>query len=99
MTQSLIYEQLPEYNEKNHDLYYTRSYKDYKLESKIVDKLNIKSCLFLGIPIKCFDTEKTWGVIVLDSTIKDEQFSEKFARELEEIIDHYTAFFIEEDKR
>jgi len=98
-TQSLIYEQLPLYNEKNHELYYNVSWKDYKLEPKKVDKLNIKSCLFLGIPIKCFDTEKTWGVLVIDSTKKDEKFNEEFARELEEIIEHYTAFFIEEDKQ
>jgi len=97
-TQSLIYAHLPEYNEKNHELYYSVSWKDYKLDSEKVDKLNIKSCLFLGIPIKCFDTEKTWGVLLLDSTKKNEQFNEKFVRKLEEIIEHYTAFFIEEDK-
>jgi hypothetical protein len=98
-TQTLIYANLPEYNERNSESYYNESWRSYKLDASKIDKLNVKSCLLLGIPIKCFDTEKTWGVLVLDSTKKDERFSEEFARKVEEIIEHYTAFFTEEDKQ
>jgi len=96
--QTLVYANLPEYNERNAEAYYAESYKTYKMEPEMVSKLNVKSCVILGIPIKCFDTEKTWGALVLDSTKKDSRFDKEFAREIERIIEHYTAFFTEGDK-
>jgi len=96
--QTLVYGNLPEYNERSAELYYRESYKTYRMEQNKVDKLNVKSCVILGIPIKCFDTEKTWGVLVLDSTKRDVRFDEEFARKIERIIEHYTAFFTEGDK-
>jgi len=57
-TQSLIYGELPEYNERNTGAYYRESLESYNLRSDKVDKLNVKSCLFLGIPIKCFERIK-----------------------------------------
>ena len=97
-TQTLIYGHLTEHSDRTNEVYCRESWNTYRLSSEKINKLNVKSCLFLGIPIKCFDTEKTWGVLVLDSTKKDEQFSIGFARKIEEIIEHYTAFFTEGDK-
>lgn len=97
-TQNLIYGHLSEYTERTAETYYRESKNIYNLGRDKIDQLNIKSCLFLGIPIKCFDTEKTWGVLLLDSTKRDEKFSKDFARKIEEIIEHYTAFFTEGDK-
>ena len=91
----MIHGHLPEYNENAPNIYYKESENKYNLKSYKVDQLHIKSCLFLGIPIKCFDTDKTWGVLMLDSTKKDERFDEAFARKIEEIIGHYIVFFME----
>ena len=96
--QALILANLPEYSERNHMLYYKESHDKYKLAASKVDKLNTRSCLFLGIPIKIFDTGKTWGVLVLDSTIQDDRLDETFARGVEDIIRHYTVFFTEGGK-
>ena len=97
-TQNLISAYLPEFSEKTAEQYYKESEKYFKLSRDKVRKLNIKSCFFLGIPMKCFDTDRTWGVLLLDSTIKDERFNYDFARKLEEIVEHYTAIFTEGDK-
>ena len=97
-TQNLVMDNLPEYNEKNASKYYEKSFKSYNMEQGMVDKLNIKSSLYLGIPIKCFDSDKTWGVLLIDSPKNNERFNNSIARKLELIIDHYTVFFTEEDK-
>jgi len=96
--QALILACLPDYN-KDYARYCEESNNVYKLDEQKVEKLNVKSCLFLCIPIKYFDTEKTWGVLVLDSTIKDTRLDEEFARGVEEIIGHYTVFFTEGEKQ
>ena len=88
----MISEHMPGYSQK----YYEDSQKFFNLDRNLVDKLNIKSCLFLGIPIKCFETERTWGVLLIDSTKHHNNF-EAIARELENIVSHYSAFFIEGD--
>jgi len=97
-TQTLVLATLPEYDEKNPEEYYKESYDKYKMDRFMVEKLNSKSCLFLGIPIKFFNTEKTWGVLVLDSIKKDDQLNFGFARNVEAIIEHYKVFFTEGDK-
>jgi len=96
-TNSLILESMPEF-EKDPEAYYRVSLNNYKLDKDMVDKLNTKSCFLLGIPIHCFDTERTWGVVVIDSTKKVNRPSKGFERSLEEIIKHYAAFFTEGDK-
>jgi len=98
-TQSLVFGSLPECNETNLNEYYKKSWEEYKMERSVVDKLNIKSCLFLGIPIKYFDTERSWGVLLLDSTEKDMQSNMQKARDIEEIIEHYTVFFTGKEKQ
>jgi hypothetical protein len=95
-SQTLIYEKISEYIPNMRQRYYDDSKKIFNLDQIQVDKLNIKSCMFLGIPIKCFETEKTWGVLLIDS-IKHHNNFNNIARELENIVSHYSAFFIEGD--
>ena len=96
--QALILANLPEFNKRNYIQYCAESNYKYKLDEQKIAKLNTKSCLFLGIPIKYFDTGKTWGVLVLDSTINDDRLDKEFARGVEEIMGHYTVFFTEGEK-
>jgi hypothetical protein len=97
-SQTLIYKVIPEYMPYKPQKYYENSYKTFNLDQIQVKKLNIKSCMFLGIPIKCFETEKTWGVLMIDSTKHHNDF-DRIARELESIVSHYSAFFIEGDMK
>jgi hypothetical protein len=95
-SQTLVFKSIPEYISGRPQRYYEDSRNLFNLDQIQVDKLNIKSCLFLGIPIKCFETERTWGVLLIDSTKQYGNF-EAIARELENIVSHYSAFFIEGD--
>lgn len=97
-TNSLILEnKLPEY-EKDTQLYKEISSKNYNLNDGMINKIKIKSCFLLGIPIKSFDTERTWGVLVIDSAKKPKQLNKGFVRVIEDIIKHYTVFFMEGEK-
>jgi hypothetical protein len=96
-SQTLIYKAISEYNNHSSQKYYEDSWKEFNLAQEHVDKLNVKACLFLAIPIKCFDTEKTWGVLLVDSTKNHHKFDD-VVRKLEDIVSHYSAFFTEGDK-
>jgi hypothetical protein len=95
-SQTLIYQVISEYIPQMSQKYYEDSYEFFKLDQIQVNKLNIKPCMFLGIPIKCFETEKTWGVLLIDSMKHHDNFY-SIARGLESIVLHYSAFFIEGD--
>ena len=52
----------------------------------------MKSCTFLGIPLKCFNSDIAWGVLLIDSIKWHEKF-ESIAREIENITENYSVFF------
>jgi len=88
---------LPEWNEAHKEEYYLASLR-YGMGKELVDQLNVKSRVILGIPIKFFITGKSWGVLVLDSTKRDDKFNNQFARKIEGIVEHYAVLFTEEYK-
>ena len=97
-TNTLIIEnKMPDF-EKSPKSYYSYSFKNYNMDEDTVNKLNTKSRFFLGIPIKCFDTERTWGILLIDATEKVDNLSRSFARNFEDIIKHYSTIFIEGEK-
>ncbi|MCR5189212.1 MAG: hypothetical protein K6C97_09775 [Treponema sp.] len=64
------------------------------MDSEIIDKLNIKSCKLLGLPIKCSDSGQTWGVILIDTDKKNIDI-QNMAIQLQKVVDGYTPFFKE----
>ena len=97
-TNSLILEnRMPEFDKKP-DAYFKYCQKNYNLDKDLIEKLNCKSCFYLGIPISCYNTGQTWGVLMIDSTKKSELLCSGFERYVEGIIKHYKVFFIEGEK-
>ena len=98
--QVALSEHLPEYI-KNNDAYYKVSQNNYNLKREEVDKLNIKPCEILCIPIKYSDGNKTWGVLSIDSEKPGDIFNESIiARKIEvDLVEHYKVIFIREDDK
>jgi hypothetical protein len=89
-----LYETTVEYSEATKAEYYREMKSKFNLDSRKVDKMNVKSCTFMGLPIICQDTGQTWGVILIDA-IKPLGKLENIARNIELIANHYTPFFTE----
>ena len=91
-SQTLISKCIQEYDPNNPTIYIKESKAKLNFNIKDIEKLNMKSCIFLGVPIKCFDSGKTWGVLLIDSKKRHEEFN-TIAREVEHIMKHYVTFF------
>lgn len=92
-TQTNISISIPEY-EKSSKKYTEETKKRFHLSEEEIDKLNIKSSTFIGIPICCYNSGHTWGVLIVDST-KNTTNLEPLTREIEKIVNTCKVFFLE----
>lgn len=95
-SQSVTYiESRNEYNNTTQQKAYKKEMqKKCNMDPNITDKLNIKSCKLLGLPIKCSDSGQTWGVILIDTDKKNINIQD-MAIQLQLVVDGYTPFFKE----
>jgi hypothetical protein len=95
-TQQIVSKTIDEFCEDNPEKYYQESEKELMLKKEKALKANEKSCTLLCVPIKCYEKEKAWGVLVIDSITKTTIF-EEYARKVEEIVLNYSTFFSNEE--
>ena len=92
-TQTNISISIPEYS-RNKKKYIRACMQKFHMSENENNKLNIKSSSFIGIPICCFNSGHSWGVLVVDST-KNAKNMEPLTRDIEHIINSCKVFFEE----
>lgn len=87
-----MFKEVPKYDEERKDDYYKNQENELYLPAFKARRLNIKSSSFICCPVKYFNTDELFGVIVVDCLYPNQMSKDRF-RTIEETIQHYTVFF------
>lgn len=90
---TLIFFETSTYNVNNPQKYYREQMAKTSIPEFKLKKTNTKSSYLICCPIKFFGSDDLFGVIVVDSTVKQNIIKEEF-RKIEEVLDYYSVFFI-----
>lgn len=94
-TQQIVSKQISEFDEENPEQWFSDCEKELSISRKKAKKTHMKACTFCCLPLISLDKRQTWGVVVIDSVQKTNEF-EVNSRLFEDVLENY-AFLFNED--
>ncbi len=87
----IVCSKIEKHDPNNEEKYYT----DQKNKFSVSKKLKTKSCCYISIPVKYFNSDELFGVVVVDST-KPNSIPEGDFRKIEGVMENASVFFNKE---
>jgi len=87
-----VFEEIERYDYRKKEVYYDENFKKLALPKFKSKRTHYQSCSFVGCPIKYFQSDNIFGVIIVDCVEKKQLNIEEF-RTIETILSHYSVFF------
>ena len=94
-TQQIVSKQISEFDENNPEKWFLDCEKELSLSRKKAKKIHMRACTFCCLPLISLDKRQTWGVVVIDSIQKTNEF-ETNSRLFEDVLENYTFLFNED---